>query len=418
LFLHYSLKSFSEKLKNEYALDLQIVEAKKTWPVLKKIIQENKIKRVFWNRLYDPHVIERDQEIKSNIKKLGIEVVSYKDALLWEPWEIKESAGKIYQVYTPFFKACMKNSFPQLPDIKAKKKLKGLKIENSSDVQNLNLLTHRDWENKMHQDWEISEDGAQKKLKSFLASSLKNYNDSRNIPSEQGTSMLSPYLHWGLISIRQVWDKVNKTSGEGPQQFLKELVWREFAHHLLFHFPQTTHHPLRENFNLFPWKKNNELLSKWKKGLTGYPIVDAGMRQLWATGWMHNRVRMIVASFLVKDLRIHWLEGAKWFWETLVDANLANNTLGWQWSAGSGADAAPYFRIFNPITQGEKFDPKGEYIFKWIPQLKEVPLKYLHKPWEWEGFDEKKLKYPKAIVDHATAREEALAAFQKIKTKK
>jgi deoxyribodipyrimidine photo-lyase len=265
-------------------------------------------------------------------------------------------------------------------------------------------------------------------LYKFLNEGLSNYSQGRDRPALSDVSRLSPYLHFGEISPRTVWHAVRerclldkKTSTEAAC-YLRELGWREFANYLLYYFPETTDKPLREEFNKFPWSKNQTYLKAWQRGKTGYPIVDAGMRELWHTGWMHNRVRMIVASFLVKDLLIPWQEGAKWFWDTLVDADLANNTLGWQWSAGCGADAAPYFRIFNPVLQGEKFDPGGTYVRLWVPELKKLPTKWIHQPWlaPQEDLATAAVKldynYPRPIVDHKIARQRALSAFSSIKS--
>jgi len=284
------------------------------------------------------------------------------------------------------------------------------------------------WDAGLSETWEPGEGGAQKRLRVFVARVMKDYDEARNFPSMAGTARLSPHLHFGEIGPRQVWAAIKALSkdsgvfpaGPGAAVFLKEIGWREFAYHLLFHFPQTPEQPLREKFKTFRWASDEggTKLRAWQRGQTGYPIVDAGMRELWRTGWMHNRVRMIVASFLVKHLRLPWQQGAAWFWDTLVDADLANNTLGWQWSAGCGADATPYFRIFAPVTQGRKFDAKGAYVRRWIPELARLPDAFLHAPWT---APESVLaqagvrlgeNYPRPIVDHATARAEALAAFK------
>jgi deoxyribodipyrimidine photo-lyase len=277
--------------------------------------------------------------------------------------------------------------------------------------------------------WEPGEDGAKSALGRFSVSTLFVYTDSRNRPDQVGTSRLSPHLHFGEISPRQVLAAVAKAAtAKGVSemswrawQFVTELGWREFAYHLLFHFPQTPLEPLRPEFSRMAWHTNSKALRAWQRGRTGYPIVDAGMRELWTTGWMHNRVRMIVASFLVKDLLLPWQDGAKWFWDTLVDADLANNTLGWQWSAGCGADAAPFFRIFNPVSQGEKFDAAGDYVRKWVPEIAKLGDEWIHQP--WKAPEDVLLKagirlgsdYPEPIVIHAIAREVALEAFQQLR---
>lgn len=255
-----------------------------------------------------------------------------------------------------------------------------------------------------------------------------NYPDGRNRPGHAGTSRLSPHLHFGEITPRQIWHAIHTrtTRGDGhvgksADVYLREIAWREFAHHLLFHFPETPREPLHKEFRRFPWQRNKHAFTAWTKGKTGYPMVDAGMRELWHTGWMHNRVRMIVASFLVKHLLIRWQDGAAWFWDTLVDADLANNTLGWQWTAGCGADAAPYFRIFNPVLQGEKFDRDGDYIRRWVPELAQLPNQWIHKPWKapaavLEAASVSLGKtYPRPIIDHDMARKRALEAFAAIR---
>jgi deoxyribodipyrimidine photo-lyase len=292
----------------------------------------------------------------------------------------------------------------------------------------LELLPKVDWATGLKEQWKPGADGARSQLRAFLNQAYADYASGRNQPGREGTSRLSPHLHFGEISPRQVWqalrDLEQTRSGDDQtwkrSQFLAELGWREFAHHLLFHFPQTDTRPLRSQFEKFPWRSDPEALRAWQKGRTGYPIVDAGMRQLWATGWMHNRVRMVVASFLVKDLRVSWVEGARWFWDTLVDADLAQNTLGWQWTAGCGADAAPFFRIFNPVAQGEKFDPDGGYVRQWVPELGRLSNRWIHRPHlapreilQAAGVELGK-DYPHPIIHHIAAREAALAAYRGI----
>jgi deoxyribodipyrimidine photo-lyase len=262
--------------------------------------------------------------------------------------------------------------------------------------------------------------GAAEQLKVFFKSALKAYPTDRDRPDRPGTSRLSPHLHFGEISPRQIWHAVDRSSAEA---YRRELAWREFAYYLLFHFPKTPQEPLRPEFRSFPWHNSARDRKAWERGKTGYPLVDAGMRELWRTGWMHNRLRMVVASFLVKHLLIRWQEGAAWFWDTLVDADLANNTLGWQWSAGCGADAAPYFRIFNPVIQGERFDPDGAYVRRWVPELAKLPNTWIHQPWKapakslLEAGIELGKNYPLPVIDHETARKRALAAFASIRRK-
>jgi deoxyribodipyrimidine photo-lyase len=301
------------------------------------------------------------------------------------------------------------------------------------ELSELTLLPRIKWDSGFRAAWTPGESGAAKRLKLFVADAMEAYSDRRNTPGVDGTSMLSPWLHFGELSPRQIWAAVQAVAKEsgvfppsnGARVFLSEVGWREFAHHLLFHFPHTPERPLRSDFESFPWADDagGVKLRAWQRGLTGYPIVDAGMRQLWATGWMHNRVRMIAASFLVKHLRLSWVHGARWFWDTLVDADLASNTLGWQWTAGCGADAAPYFRVFAPVLQGLKFDSEGAYVRRWVPELAKLPAENIHAPWEAPASVlaaagvrlGKGGNYPAPIVDHATARNEALAAFKRIR---
>jgi deoxyribodipyrimidine photo-lyase len=291
-------------------------------------------------------------------------------------------------------------------------------------LEELNLIPSKQWPQKFNSYWEVSEKAAQKHLQVFLDHRAEDYDFARDIPKKEGTSSLSPYLRWGLIGPRQIIhalkSKYDMTS-VGPQTYSKEIYWREFAYNVLYHYPNTPDAPLQEKYSDFPWESDAELLSSWQRGKTGYPIVDAGMRQMYQTGWMHNRVRMIVSSLLVKHLLQDWREGARWFWDTLVDADLASNTLGWQWSGGCGADAAPYFRIFNPITQGKKFDPDGEYVKQWVPELSNVPKKYIHEPWE-ASKDELEsygldlgTDYPKPIIEHSLGRKRALEALATLK---
>ena len=288
----------------------------------------------------------------------------------------------------------------------------------SEPLRELDLEPQSDWAEGIRNEWTPGEESARETLRRFVRGGLGKYSRDRDIPSVLGTARVSPHLCFGEISPRQAWVATGASGGEA---WKRQLVWREFARHLLYHFPQTAEEPLRPEFARFPWKDDPAALELWQKGQTGYPIVDAGMRQLWQTGWMHNRVRMIVASFLVKDLMIPWQEGARWFWDTLVDADLANNTLGWQWTAGCGADAAPFFRIFNPMSQGQKLDPNGKYVRRWVPELESLSAKDIHEPWNATdavlrraGVELGK-DYPYPIVDHAEARQAALDAYGQLR---
>ena len=418
--LHQSLQALDGKLR-ELGSRL-IIRHGNSQEVLESLVKETGANAIFWNRRYEPAIIERDKSIKEHFRKSGIDAQSFNSHLLFEPWTIANKAGKPFQVFTPFWKTCLASasSIPE-PLTTPKKIFAPQRWPKSLRLEELELEPKVKWAEGIRAAWESGEVGAQKQLKRLLQNVISKYEESRNRPDQRGTSRLSPHLHFGEISVRQIWHGVRKHKSASAQKFLAELGWREFAHHLLFHFPQTPTEPLRADFKKFRWNDDAQALRAWQRGQTGYPIVDAGMRELWTTGWMHNRVRMIVGSFLVKDLLLPWQSGARWFWDTLVDADLANNTLGWQWVAGCGADAAPFFRIFNPVTQGEKFDPKGEYVRRWILEIAKLPDKWIHKPWQApaEILSEAKLKlgknYPEPIVSHAIAREVTLERYSKLK---
>jgi len=420
--LHQSLHALGADL--ESLGSKLIIRCGKSLAVLQALIDETGADAVYWNRRYEPRIIERDTEVKSALRSAKIETESFNAALLFEPWEVANLSKAPYKVFTPYYRACLKKKF-----IAPTKRPSAIetpkKFPKSMALKALSLEPKIPWDKGMRATWRPGEKGAKAEMARFLSGTQKGYEETRNLPAVLGTSRLSPHLHFGELSPREIWQASKKAgSGEGSETYRKEIIWREFAHHLLFHFPHTTEKPLRPEFEHFPWRKNKKELRAWQKGQTGYPIVDAGMRELWVTGWMHNRVRMIVASFLIKDLLVAWQEGAAWFWDTLVDADLANNTLGWQWTAGCGADAAPFFRIFNPTSQGEKFDPEGEYVKKWCPELNGLPKKWLHRPWEApaEVLQAAKLKlgmdYPAPIVDHSEKRDEALEAFDSISSRK
>ncbi len=395
---------------------------------LEKLRAETGAQAVFWNRCYEPWAIARDKAIKASLAKAGIEAQSFNAALLHEPWTVKTGDGGPFKVFTPFHRAVEKIGSPAAP-LPAPTKLHGMgRPTASGDLADWNLLpTKPDWAGGMRKAWQPGEDGAWAQLQDFANAPLT-YRAGHDRPDIPATSRLSPHLHWGEIGPRQVWQAIEADRAHGKIReddaaaFQRQLVWREFCHHLLFHFPALPDRPWREAFADFPWRKDKRLLQAWQQGLTGYPIVDAGMRQLWVTGWMHNRVRMIAASFLIKDLLQPWQDGEAWFWDTLVDADLAQNAANWQWVAGSGADAAPYFRIFNPVLQGEKFDPKGSYVRHWLPALKDLPDEFIHQPWRAPGtvLESAGVKlggtYPLPIVDHAKAREAALSAYKTIKS--
>ncbi len=400
--------------------------------ILRALVKATGAGAVVWNRRYEPEARARDAAIKAELAASGVEAKSFNGALLFEPHTIKNKQGKPFQVFTPYWKHCLELPVPAAVKLAASGQFTAPeKWPQSREIAQLGLLPKIKWDAGFGAVWQPGEAAAAARLKKFAARAMENYADVRNLPGRDGTSMLSPWLHFGELSPRQVWAAVrarSKDSGvfppsNGARVFLCEIGWREFAHHQLFHFPQTPEQPLREEFLKFPWADDpgGAKLRAWQRGQTGYPIVDAGMRQLWQTGWMHNRVRMVVASFLVKHLRLPWTQGAAWFWDTLVDTDLANNTLGWQWSAGCGADAAPYFRIFAPVLQGVKFDGDGDYVRRWVPELARMPAENIHAPWAAPmhvlAAAEVKLgeNYPRPMVDHAAARAEALAAFKQLR---
>ncbi len=396
---------------------------------LRQLARETGADAVYWNRRYEPALIARDTAVKEALRADGLRAESFNSALLFEPWTVTNQTGQPFQVFTPFWRHCLAREDPPAPT-PAPRRLPGpARAPRSEPLAALELEPTIDWASGLRAAWQPGEAGAAANLRRFLDHAFEQYGEDRNRPDRPGTSRLSPHLHFGEIGPRQVWQALKRHAAQRGwpvtrwrnTQFLAEIGWREFAYHLLYHFPHTPTRPLRAEFARFPWRKEAAWLRAWQRGRTGYPIVDAGMRELWATGWMHNRVRMITASFLVKDLLVDWCAGARWFWDTLVDADLASNTLGWQWTAGCGADAAPYFRIFNPVTQGQKFDPQGDYVRRWVPELARLPTEWIHRPWEAPdevlraGGVELGRTYPRPIVSHAIAREVALEALAKIK---
>jgi deoxyribodipyrimidine photo-lyase len=395
--------------------------------VLPAFVRETGSAAVYWNRCYEPFAVARDTRLKAALDADGLAVESFNAALLHEPWALKTAAGGPFKVYSPFWRAALAAG-PVGAPLPAPKKIPAPEAPVASDTLDSWALrpTKPDWAVGMRAEWTPGEAGAQTRLDAFLKSRLVGYGADRNRPDLTATSRLSPHLHFGEIGPRQVWTAVEAAAETRPKaradadKLLSELGWREFSTHLLFHFPNLPEQNWRGAFDSFPWAEDEPGLKAWQKGQTGYPIVDAGMRELWSTGWMHNRVRMIVASFLVKDLLVHWRRGEEWFWDTLVDADLANNAASWQWVAGSGADAAPYFRVFNPVSQGQKFDPDGAYVRRWIPEIAALPDKHLHAPWEapadvlTQAGVRIGATYPAPIVDHTMARVRALAAYKQI----
>ncbi len=427
--LHHSLAGLGEAIGERGGrLTLRSGDA---LAALRTLVAETGAGAVYWSRRYEPAAIARDRRIKQELTDTGLEVRSFNSALLHEPHTVQNKQGKPFQVFTPYWRHCLALPKPGTGEGVPDRWPAPATWPKSLALDALELRPKRNWADAFPARWDPGEDGAQRALRDFLAEGIDTYDERRDRPGLRGTSRLSPHLHFGEIAPARIWAEVAAIGREqglfpahrGAGVFLSELGWREFAYHLLFHFPRTPSEPLRPEFASFPWRKDEDgrLLRAWQRGRTGYPIVDAGMRELWTTGWMHNRVRMVVASFLVKHLRLPWQRGAAWFWDTLVDADLAANTLGWQWSAGCGADAAPYFRIFAPVLQGMKFDGAGDYVRRWVPELAGLPDKHLHAPWEAPA---ELLRaagltlgetYPRPIVDHKEARDAALAAYQRLR---
>jgi len=415
-----SLEIFKKKLEN-LNISLDVIHGIET-KIFKKLINSKPFNRIYWNKSCDINENIIEENVKKILNESNIIFKEFKANLLNPVEKIKKDDGTPFKVFTHYWKKAeqiyLKNNHNYNENI-----YKKYNKNSKKDVNIQSIYPKKNWYKKFEKYWEPSEENAKKILNDFIKNSIEKYAINRDIPSIEGTSKLSPYLKFGQISVHQIMQKCLEIKNKkiGYRKYINEIGWREFSHSLLHNFSTMQSNNLRKDFDNFKWNKNEKLLIKWKKGLTGYPIVDAGMRELYETGWMHNRVRMIVASFLVKHLRIHWLEGEKYFRDTLLDFNLANNVAGWQWVAGTGADAAPYFRIFNPILQGEKFDAKGYYIKKWCPELKNIPDNFLHKPWEMPKELQNKINviigknYPFPIVNHEEARNSALKAFKELR---
>lgn len=422
LWLHYSLLSLQAELR-ELGSDL-ILRQGNTQEILLQLASETKTQIIAWNRRYEPTLVKRDQDLGMNLHKSGLQTMILNGSLLLDPCQVRNQQGTPFKVFTPFYKHVLSlleqnisQEYPkQLNKISKLSDISALKIK-SLEIDALNLLGNQTqwqcaWQTKMLRHARIGTQAANTQLVEFVRHKASEYMGLRDRPDLPNTSMLATYLHFGEISPFRIWKEA-----QGHQGFLRQLIWREFAYYTLFNYSSSSDTNLKKEFDKFPWQNNTAYLQAWQQGLTGYPIVDAGMRELWETGWMHNRVRMIVGSFLIKDLLIHWKEGAKWFWDTLFDADLPNNSMGWQWVAGSGVDASPFFRIFNPMTQGEKFDPEGIYVRKWCPELARLPNEWVHKPFAAPplilaaaGVELGK-NYPEPLVNHDAARKQALAGL-------
>ena len=431
--LHHSLDALSRRLAKLGAP--LVLRRGGAAAVLERLAAETGARGVFWNRVYEPAAAAVERDLAQRLMRAGREARAFSASLLFEPEDIVTKDGRPYQIFTPFWRACLAAPEPARPSPAPRKLAAPRAVPTGDRLDDWGLLpTKPDWAGGLREAWlgggmGPGEAGAARRLAAFLDDALARYGGDRDRPDRDGTSRLSSHLHFGELSPHQLWHAARAAEAArddaglpgGAEAYLRQLGWREFSAHLLHHVPSLPDAPLRANFARFPWRRDKKALRAWQRGLTGYPLVDAGMRELWATGWMHNRVRMVVASFLVKHLLLPWQDGERWFWDTLVDADLANNAASWQWVAGSGADATPYFRIFNPTLQGEKFDPDGAYVRRWVPELARLPDRFIHRPAE---APESVLSdagvalgksYPRPIVEHAAARSRALAAFAAIK---
>ena len=416
--LHHALNDLNKSLDN----NLFLAKGNAIENIL-KICKEYKISEIYLNKCYEPWRIKQETDLNVALESQKINIHVYNGSLLWNPFKIKKDDGSPYKVFTPFYrKGCLNQKAPreafEIPNIKY------VKVPKTS-INDLELLPQKSWYKKLDTYWDVSENGAHKRLKEFINDGLSDYKNGRNFPSKKNVSKLSPYLHFGQISPHIIWNQISKHSeDENINHFKSELGWREFSYYLLINNPSIKEKNIQTKFDHFPWDRNEENFNKWKKGNTGVPIVDAGMRELWETGYIHNRVRMIVGSFLVKNLLLDWRLGEEWFNECLVDADNASNSASWQWIAGCGADAAPYFRIFNPVMQGMKFDENGDYTKKFVPELRSLPNKYLFCPWECSDdmLSDLNIKlgkdYPYPIVDLKESRDKALKAFASLKNEK
>ena len=427
--LHQSLSALSESLGGKL-----LVLSGDPAALLPGLAQTVNAQSVHWNRCYEPWRIARDKGIKEALQNEEIDVQSHNGSLLWEPWQVLKQDQTPYKVFTPYYRrGCLNASAPRTP-LRVPSPLNLIDAEipptfrdnmGERGIAALGLLPTIPWDQTMQTTWKIGEAAAQARLKEFLNIGLDDYKQGRNFPERPNVSSLSPHLQFGEISPNQVWAQAERIGIEGGFDddldcFQSELGWREFSHALLYHQPTLARENLQKKFDHFPWLSDKTLLKAWQQGQTGFPLVDAGMRELWQTGYMHNRVRMVVGSFLVKNLLTHWHHGEDWFWDCLVDADLAANSASWQWIAGCGADAAPYFRVFNPVTQSERFDPNGTYIRQYVPEIAKLPNKYLHNPGAAPaamllaagvklGRD-----YPEPIVELKGSRERALLAFKSL----
>ena len=423
--LHKSLSSLQKKIEERG--NQLVLRRGNSKSLIQDLVREIAADAVFWNKVYEPEQLAQDSDIQRSLSAQGVVAQSFNGSLIADPERLRTKSGGPYKVYSPFWHA-LQGHIDIIDGPSQSKPCKAIKQRVASDLlSDWDLLTaDGKWSDSLADHWSPGEEGAQAALSKFLEERLSGYKTRRDRPDLNATSQLSPHLHFGEIGPRQVISAIQIAAEGSPdtEKFLSELGWREFCAHLLYHFPELATKNWRTDFDSFPWQSDAKLLTAWQDGKTGHPIIDAGMRQLSQTGFMHNRVRMIVASFLTKNLLIDWRQGEAWFWDNLVDADLANNAASWQWVAGCGADASPFFRIFNPVLQGEKFDPNGAYVREWVPELRLLPEKLIHKPW---CADEQVLAnagislgetYPLPIVDLSSTRRRALEHYRQVVSKK
>ncbi|HEY0332778.1 MAG TPA: deoxyribodipyrimidine photo-lyase [Stenotrophomonas sp.] len=414
--LHHSLQALRNDLRSRGS-DL-VLRRGESASVLGEVIAECGAEAVYWTRKYEPATQPRDARIKRELREQGLECESFNGSLLFEPWDLATQQGTPYKVFTPFWRSALAQ-WPRFENWDAPVVLPPIPPLRSDTIPSLGLLPSPSWDQEFWKHWQPGEAGAREMLQAFVDGAMHGYREQRDLPDRIGTSRLSPHLHFGEIAPWRACNELSRHHRAGTavdvDAYVRQLGWREFAYHLMHHFPHSPDHNLDARFDRFPWATlSSDDLQAWQRGHTGIPIVDAGMRELWSTGYLHNRVRLIVASLLVKHLRGHWSQGARWFWDTLVDADLANNTLGWQWVAGSGADAAPYFRVFNPVTQAQRFDPQARYITRWVPELAALPVKQRFAPWEHAV---QVPGYPsRPIIELAQGREQALLAYSRMRS--
>ncbi len=419
--LHHSLHSLQQSL-HQHGGQLWLARGP-IEQVLARLVTHCDAAALYFSRGYQPWKVSLEQRLHQRFSADGLEVRRFTGTLLFQPEHIRTRTDTPFKVFTPFWKTCLGQPEPaaELPV----PKLSFAPVSIASEaLEDWSLLPVRpDWAGGLRAHWQPGEAGAKARLAQFADEAISHYSDGRDVPAAPGTSQLSAHLHFGEISPRQLWHFVrdHASAGGGSAAYLRQLGWRDFSHHLLFHWPHIASSAFKPAYNAFPWVDDQDALSAWQRGQTGFPIVDAGMRELWQTGWMHNRVRMIAASFLVKHLLVPWQRGEQWFWDTLVDADLANNCAGWQWVAGCGADASPYFRVFNPILQGEKFDPQGSYVRRWVPELAGLPSTHIHQPWAADAATLARAgihlgtQYPLPLVEHSIGRQRALDALKTFK---